>query len=98
MYRFRQFYVYILASRRNGTIYTGVTNAIVSRIAQHRSDHFDGFTKRYGVHRLVWFEVHGDIHAAIHREKCIKKWRRAWKLHLIEAMNPDWRDLYDELL
>jgi len=97
MCRFRQYYVYILASRRNGTLHTGVTKELSYRISQHKSDVIDGFTKRYGVHRLVWFEVHQEIHAAIHREKCIKKWRRGWKMDLIEAMNPDWKDLYDGL-
>ncbi|HEY3778780.1 MAG TPA: GIY-YIG nuclease family protein [Rhizomicrobium sp.] len=94
----RFYCVYILASRRNGTLYTGVTNDLVRRTSEHRSDVIGGFTRRYGVHRLVWFECHEDIHAAIHREKCVKKWRRAWKLDLIEAMNPYWKDLYDELL
>jgi putative endonuclease len=91
----RQYFVYILASRRNGTLYTGFTSNPVNRIANHKNDLIEGFTKRYGVHRLVWFEIHQDVHAAIRREKRIKRWRRAWKLRLIEAMNPDWEDLYD---
>jgi putative endonuclease len=93
-----QYYVYILASKRNGTLYTGVTNDLPRRVSQHRNDEIDGFTKRYRVHRLVWYESPQDIKAAIHREKCIKNWRRAWKLYLIEAMNPYWEDLFDQLL
>ena len=93
-----QYSVYILASKRNGTLYTGVTNDLRRRVSQHRNDEIDGFTKRYRVHRLVWYEVHQDIKAAIHREKCIKNWRRAWKLYLIEAMNPHWEDLFDQLV
>jgi putative endonuclease len=98
MYRYRQYFVSILASRRNGTLYTGFTGKLLDRIGNHKNDVIEGFTKRYGVHRLVWFEIHEDVHAAIHREKCIKKWRRAWKLQLIEGFNPDWDDLYDKLL
>jgi putative endonuclease len=89
-----QYYVYIMASRRNGTLYTGVTNDLATRASQHRSDSIRGFTSRYAVHRLVWYEAFEDIKAAIHREKCIKKWRRAWKLDLIEALNPYWEDLF----
>ncbi len=92
------YYVYILASRRNGTLYTGITGNLLYITSQHKSDTIEGFSKRYGVHRLVWFEPHQDVHAAIDREKCIKKWRRAWKLDLIEAINPYWEDLYDQLL
>ena len=94
----RQYYVYILASKLYGTLYTGVTNDLICRTSQHKNDDFEGFTKRYGVHRLVWYEIHQDVNAAIHREKCIKKWRRAWKIDLLEAMNPNWEDLYDNLL
>ena len=90
----RHYYVYIIASRRNGTLYTGVTNDLAKRAYQHRNDSIRGFSSRYGVHRLVWYELHHDIRAAIHREKCIKKWRRAWKLDLIEAFNPYWEDLF----
>jgi putative endonuclease len=90
----RQYHVYILASRRNGTLYTGVTSDLVRCIYEHKKDIREGFTSRYGVHLLVWFEVHQDIEAAIRREKRIKKWRRAWKLELIETNNPDWIDLY----
>lgn len=90
------YFTYILASRYNGTLYTGVTGKLVGRVSQHRTGHFEGFTKKYGVHRLVWYEVHDDITVAIHREKRIKHWPRAWKINLIEAANPHWRDLYPE--
>jgi putative endonuclease len=91
------YFVYILASQRNGTLYTGVTSDLGKRVFEHRTDQVDGFTKTYSVHRLVWFEVHDFIETAIGREKSIKRWRRAWKLALIEKDNPQWRDLYDEL-
>jgi putative endonuclease len=93
----KHYFVYILASRRNGTLYTGVTGDLRRRVSEHRNYAIEGFTKRYTVHRLVWFEVHWDASAAIRREKCIKKWQRSWKLYLIEAMNPHWDDLYDSL-
>ena len=93
----KTFYVYILASKRNGTLYTGVTSDLVKRAWEHREKHIDGFTKEYGVHRLVWYEVHGSADSAIAREKRIKKWRRAWKLALIEKENPHWKDLYEEI-
>ncbi|AWW73483.1 endonuclease [Erythrobacter sp. KY5] len=89
--------VYLLASKRNGTLYCGVTSDLAVRIAQHRDGTFSGFTKEYGVNRLVWFEHHGDMGAAIIREKRIKKWRRAWKLELIEAENPQWKDMAEKL-
>ena len=94
----RDYYVYILASDRNGTLYVGVTNDLARRVYEHRNDLIEGFTKRYGVHRLVWFEVHGDINEAILREKRIKKWNRSWKLRVIEEMNPDWIDLTEQLM
>jgi len=90
--------VYILASRRNGTLYTGVTSNLVQRVWQHKSDLVEGFTKQYGVHTLVWFEPHETMESAISREKAIKKWRRDWKLKLIESTNPQWRDLYDDII
>jgi putative endonuclease len=90
--------VYILASRRNGTLYVGVTNDIARRTWVHRSDMVEGFTKRYQVHRLVYVEFHATMPDAILREKQVKKWRRAWKLELIERDNPQWHDLYDDLL
>ena len=91
------YFVYILASQRNGTLYTGVTNDLVRRISEHKQDLAPGFTARYGVKTLVWWEAHDDIEQAILREKRIKRWRRAWKLTLIETANPGWRDLYPEL-
>ncbi len=93
----RQFFVYILASRRNGTLYVGMTNDLVRRVWEHKHDLTAGFTQRYGVHQLVWYETAATAQAAITREKQIKKWRRAWKLQLIETMNPEWKDLYDEI-
>jgi putative endonuclease len=89
--------VYILASGRNGTLYTGVTSDVVKRVWEHKNDFVEGFTKRYGVHQLVWFELHSTMDAAITREKAIKRWRRQWKLRLIEEQNPAWRDLYDDI-
>jgi putative endonuclease len=89
------YYVYLLASRKHGTLYLGVTNDLVRRGFEHRSGAVAGFTARYGVKRLVWFEAHDDIEAAILREKKIKKWQRDWKIALIEADNPDWLDLWD---
>jgi putative endonuclease len=91
------FYVYLLASQRNGTLYLGMTRDLVRRVHQHKSKATPGFTSRYGVQRLVWFEVYDDPVSAITREKDIKKWQRAWKLRLIETGNPSWRDLYDEI-
>ncbi len=93
-----QYYVYLLASQRNGTLYIGVTANLAKRVWEHKNDLADGFTKKYRVHELVWYEAHQDIHAAIAREKTMKAWKRAWKLQLIEAENPDWRDLYDEII
>jgi putative endonuclease len=89
--------VYILASRRNGTLYVGVTSDLNRRISEHRANVIDGFTKRYGVHTLVYAEFHATVEAAILQEKRIKTWRRAWKLKLIEDANPNWRDLHDEV-
>ncbi len=92
----RASYVYMLASECYGTLYVGVTSDLVKRVWQHREGLADGFTKKYKVKRLVWFETHGDIIEAITREKQLKKWARAWKVALIQENNPDWRDLYDE--
>ena len=91
------FYTYILASQRNGTLYTGSTDDLIQRVAQHRNKAFGGFTATYGVALLVWFEVHETRDDAFLRERRIKKWNRAWKLRMIEEENPAWRDLYDEL-
>ena len=90
--------VYILANKRYGTLYTGVTSDLVKRGWEHRNDLVEGFTKRYRVHRLLYYELHEDMESAITREKQIKKWNRAWKLELIEKENPDWRDLWDEII
>ena len=90
-------WVYMLASERNGTLYVGVTADLVRRVWEHKNGVVPGFSKRYGVARLVWCERHDDIRDAIAREKAVKKWRRAWKLEAIEASNPEWRDLYDEI-
>ena len=90
--------VYLLASRYRGTLYVGVPSDLVQRIWQHRQGLVEGFTQRYGVHMLVWFEQHATMLDAIAREKRIKEWKRAWKLELIETNNPRWRDLYDDLL
>ena len=90
--------VYILASRPNGVLYIGVTSNLPQRVWQHKSDLVGGFTKRYHVHRLVWYEVHESIEAAIMRERALKKWNRAWKIGLIEKGNPRWTDLYGEIL
>jgi len=88
--------VYIVASQRNGTIYTGVTSDLPGRVYQHRNKTFKGFTAEHGCDRLVWFEVHEEMASAILREKRIKKWERAWKLELIEKDNPTWRDLAED--
>ena len=90
-------YVYIMASGRNGTLYTGVTTDLARRTYEHREGQLEGFTRKYAVKMLVWFEIHESVTSAIAREKAIKRWRRAWKLPLIEADNPQWRDLYETL-
>jgi putative endonuclease len=90
-------YVYLLASKRNGTLYVGVTTAIAKRIWEHKHKVVDGFTKKYNVALLVWYEVHEDVRSARLREKQLKAWRRQWKLELIEEMNPEWRDLYEDI-
>ncbi len=88
--------VYILASKPNVTLYVGVTSNLVQRVWQHKNDLVEGFTNRYGVHRLVWYEVHETMESAIAREKMLKRWKRAWKIRLIKEVNPEWSDLYDE--
>ena len=92
------YYVYILASRRNGTLYIGVTNHLARRGHEHRSGLVAGFTRRYGVKRLVHVETFDDVRGALQREKNLKHWRRAWKVTLIEENNPDWDDLYERML
>ena len=90
--------VYILASKRNGTLYVGVTGNLQSRGWQHRNDLVEGFTKRYRIHLLVYYELHPDMTSAITREKQIKKWRRSWKIEMIEGQNPEWNDLWETIL
>ena len=90
--------VYILASKRNGTLYTGVTSNLIKRIYEHRNDLVEGFTKKYKVHHLVYYEVHDVMESAIQREKQIKKWNRDYKLRMIEERNPEWRDLWEEIV
>ena len=93
-----QAYVYILSSQKNGTLYIGVTSDLIKRIYQHRNNLSEGFTKKYKVHRLVYFETTPSIYGAIQREKQLKQWRRQWKIELIEKKNPEWVDLYGALL
>ena len=92
------FYVYILAGDRNGTLYVGQTDDLIARVQQHREKTLKGFTAKYDIDKLVWFETHDERDTALSRERQIKKWYRAWKLKTIEAENPDWRDLYNDLL
>jgi putative endonuclease len=92
------FFVYILASRRNGTLYIGMTDNLARRIWEHRTEIVRGFTKKYGVKTLVWYELHQSREAAFQRERRLKKWNRAWKLGLIERSNPKWQDLTNELV
>ena len=94
----KQFYVYILANMRNGTLYTGCTDDLAKRVSEHKSGAIPGFTAKYGVDKLVWFETHATRADALARERRIKKWRRKWKLRLIEEMNPNWDDLYETML
>ena len=94
----RQPCVYLLASRPRGTLYVGVTSDLIKRVWQHKQHVVDGFTSRYGVTTLVWFERHETMDSAIQREKAIKRWRRVWKIELVEGVNPGWHDLYPDLL
>ena len=91
------YYVYILASKRNGTLYIGVTNDLVKRVHEHKNGMIEGFTKKYGVHMLVYYEQTNDSYSAIEREKRLKRWKRQWKIDLIQKSNPEWRDLYYDL-
>ena len=93
-----EYYVYILANKRNGTLYTGITNDLVRRIWEHKNNIFEGFTKKYEVHLLVYYEVFSEPRQAITREKQLKWWRRKWKLELIESFNPGWDDLYEKII
>jgi putative endonuclease len=90
--------VYILASKRNGTLYIGVTSDLVKRVWEHKNNMVEGFSKRYSVHQFVWYEQHENMESAILREKRLKDWKRLWKLNLIERMNPHWQDLYDSIV
>ena len=94
----KHYFVYILASKRNGTLYIGVTNDLIRRAYEHRNDLIEGFTQKYKVHSLAYYEMTNDIKSAIEREKRLKKWNRKWKLELIEKVNPQWKDLYGELV
>jgi len=90
--------VYILANKRNGTLYVGVTSDLLKRIWEHKNNIVEGFAKHYNVHQLVWFELYENMESAINREKRLKNWKRGWKLELIESKNPDWLDLYDTIV
>ena len=92
------YYVYILASKRNGTLYLGITNDLTRRIYEHKSGNIEGFTKKYSVDKLVYFETTNDVNSAILREKILKKWKRQWKIELIEKINPNWNDLSKNLI
>lgn len=94
----RQPCVYMLTSKRNGTLYTGVTSNLLKRIWEHKNHVVEGFTKKYGISVLVWYEIHETMESAISKEKAIKNWKRAWKVKVIEENNPQWRDLYSDLL
>jgi len=95
---YKQFYVYIMASRRNGTLYIGMSSNLVQRVWQHKNNLVEGFTEKYNVKNLVYYEVHDSAESAINREKQLKKWRRKWKLRLIEEQNHQWEDLYSKLI
>ncbi|HLG32084.1 MAG TPA: GIY-YIG nuclease family protein [Ignavibacteriaceae bacterium] len=94
----KTYYIYILASKRNGTLYIGITNDLARRVYEHNSGLIEGFTKKYSINKLVYFESTSDVNAAILREKRMKKWKRQWKIELIEKSNPDWKDLYKDFL
>jgi len=94
----RQPCVYLLASKPNGTLYAGVTSNLLKRVWEHKNNVVDGFTRKYGVHTLVWYEIHETMESAIQKEKIIKNWKRAWKIKVIVEMNPQWNDLYPDLL
>ena len=94
----KEYYVYMMASRKNGTLYTGVTSDLIKRVYEHRTGAVPGFTKTYKVTQLVYYEVHGDVMEAIKREKNIQAWKRLWKIRIIEEGNPSWVDLYDKII
>ncbi len=93
-----RYYVYIMASKQNGTLYIGVTNNLARRVFEHKNDIIEGFTKKYGVHMLVYCEEYNEVESAIRRERQMKKWNRQWKITRIEQQNPEWRDLYEEVI
>jgi putative endonuclease len=93
-----RYYIYILASKRNGTLYIGVTSNLIKRIYEHKNNLIEGFTKKYNIHNLVYYEITEDVNSAIAREKQLKRWKRNWKIELIEKNNPEWKDLYFELI
>lgn len=94
----KQYYIYLLAGRRNGALYIGVTNDLIGRVSEHKNDSIEGFTKQRGIHILVYYEEFDDIRKAIAREKQLKKWKREWKVKLIQKSNPPWKDLYPDLI
>ena len=93
-----QYYVYILASKRNGTLYIGVTSNLIKRIYEHKNNLIEGFTKKYNIHNLIYYEITKGVNSEIAREKQLKRWKRNWKIELIEKNNPEWKDLYFELI
>jgi len=94
----KSYCVYILSSQRNGTLYVGITNNLVKRVWEHKNKKIEGFTKKYEVHHLVYYEIHENPESAIKREKQLKKWNRLWKIRIIEEKNPEWKDLYEQIL
>lgn len=94
----KNYYVYILASKKSGTLYIGITNDLIRRVYEHKNGMIEGFTKKYQIHNLVYYEETNDVESAITREKQMKKWNRKWKINLIEKNNPEWKDLYKDLL
>lgn len=94
----RQYFVYMLTNQRYGTLYVGITSDLIRRIWEHKNNAVEGFTQEHCLHRLVWYEAHADPYQAITREKLIKKWHRDWKVNLIQAMNPEWEDLYSSIV
>lgn len=94
----KKYCVYLLASRKNGTLYLGITNNLVKRIYKHKQELVDGFSKKYKVKNLVYYEIFENVKDAIHREKCLKKWKRDWKINLINEHNPNWLDLYEQIV
>ena len=93
----KKYYVYILANKRNGTLYIGITSGLKKRIYEHKNNLVEGFTKKYKIHNLVYYEETSDVMSALEREKQLKNWKRKWKMELIEKENPDWKDLFDDL-